>query len=109
MTCSSNLNGNQIYLSSSRVPARPLGVGPAAPAEPHRIEVDASPSELTLASNEGGRPFIMDLGKLATPRARMSGSYIGTHMVKTIACPCSRPNWFTAKWRCSQRPVATPP
>jgi hypothetical protein len=49
MTCSSNLNGNQVYLSSSRVPARPLGVGVAARAEPHRIEVDASPSELTLA------------------------------------------------------------
>src|SRR5882724_8133257 len=32
----------KIYLSSSRVPARPLGVGVAAPAEPHRIEVDAS-------------------------------------------------------------------
>jgi hypothetical protein len=37
------------------------------------------------------------------------GSYTGTQMVNTIACRCSRPNWFTAKWRCSQRPVATPP
>ena len=24
-------------------------------------------------------------------------------------CRCSRPNWFTAKWRCSQQPVATSP
>src|SRR5260370_1757360 len=55
MTCSSNVNGNQVYLSSSRVPARPLGVGVAARAEPHRIEVDASPSELTLASDDGGK------------------------------------------------------
>jgi hypothetical protein len=30
------------------------GVGATAPADPHRIEVDASPSELTLASDDGG-------------------------------------------------------